>query len=144
MLKNKKVLALIAVPIVLFMGYSMMSPKKVPKMKVSGTIYVMPKDFLLNLTDGRYAKVTVALQLAPGQSDGAAPGAAASSESTTGTLPEEPIVREIVTNLVTNSSGEVLISSQGRRALRAKILNQITSETDLKVQAVLFPDLTVQ
>ena len=40
-------------------------------MKVKGTIYVLPQTFLLNLTDGRYAKLAVALQLAPGQSDGA-------------------------------------------------------------------------
>ncbi len=49
----------------------MTKPKPVNKDKIKGTIYVLPAPFLLNLTDGRYAKLTVGLELAPGQSDGA-------------------------------------------------------------------------
>ena len=105
----------------------------------------MPAPFLLNLTDGRFAKLTVALELAPGQSDGAAADASASSgENAAGTLPEEPLVREIVTNAVTNQSGETLVSGQGRRAIKQQILQAIAQQTDVKVEAVLFPDLTVQ
>ena len=144
MLKNKKIM-LAVLPIVLFMGYSMTKPKPVNKDKIKGTIYVMPKDFLLNLSDGRYAKLTVALELAPGQSNGAAAGASASSsESSAGTLPEEPVIREIVTNLVTNQTGEALVSASGRRAVQRRILVAIKGQTDVKVDAVLFPDLTVQ
>jgi flagellar basal body-associated protein FliL len=144
MLKNKKVLLAI-VPILAFAAYTMTKPKPVNKDKIKGIVYVMPQQFLLNLTDGRYAKISVALELAPGQSDGAAAGAApASGESAAGTLPEEPVVREIVTNDVTNQSGEALVSSTGRRAVKRDILRDILQQTDLKVQAVLFPDLTVQ
>ena len=75
MLKNKKIF-LIALPILLFAGYTMTKPKPVVKEKIKGTIYVMPQTFLLNLNDGRYAKLTVALELAPGQSDGASATAA--------------------------------------------------------------------
>jgi len=145
MLKNKKILAVI--PILLFVGYTMTKPKpKVPKMKIQGTIYVMPKEFLLNLKDGRYAKVAVALDLAVGQSDGAtaASGASGTGEAAAGTLPEEPIVREIITDTITNQSGEQLISASGRKAIRGKILSDIRAQTDLKVESVLFPDLTVQ
>jgi len=144
MLKNKKILAVL--PILLFIGYTMTKPKpKVPKPKIAGTIYVMPQPFLLNLSDGRYVKLTVALQLAPGQSDGAAAGASSSGgEGTAGTLPEEPLVREIVTNLVSDKSGEYLIAQQGRRGVRHQILAQIKQQTDVKVDAVLFPELTVQ
>ncbi|HXR28039.1 MAG TPA: flagellar basal body-associated FliL family protein [Solirubrobacteraceae bacterium] len=144
MLKNKKLLAV--VPILLFVGYTMTKPKpKVPKQKVAGTLYVMPQTFLLNLSDGRYAKITVALQLAPGQSDGASATASGSSGSeSAGTLPEEPLVREIVTNTVTNQTGEALVDPKSRSALRHQILLSITRTTDLKVEAVLFPDLTVQ
>jgi len=144
MLKNKKLLAV--VPILLFVGYTMTKPKpKVPKQKVAGTLYVMPQTFLLNLSDGRYAKITVALQLAPGQSDGASATASSSSGSeSAGTLPEEPLVREIVTNTVTNQTGEALVDPKSRSALRHQILLSITRTTDLKVEAVLFPDLTVQ
>jgi hypothetical protein len=144
MLKNKKVMLAVALPLVLFMGYTMTKPKPVMKMKIKGTVYVMPQSFLLNLSDGRYAKLTVGLQLAPGQSDGASAEAAAPSSEGPGTLPEEPIVREIVTNAVTNESSETLVGSSSRRAIRQKILLTIRKDTDLKVESVLIPDLTVQ
>jgi flagellar basal body-associated protein FliL len=142
MLKNKKVIFAV-VPILLFGAYTMTKPKPVNKDKIKGIVYAMPQSFLLNLTDGRYAKLSVALELAPGQSDGAAPGASSSGESA-GTLPEEPLVREIVTNAITNMSGETLISSAGRRSVKAQILHAIRAQTDLKVEAVLIPDMTVQ
>jgi flagellar basal body-associated protein FliL len=145
MFNNKKMMAVLALPIVLFGGYTMTKHKPVVKQKVAGTIYVMPQTFLLNLSDGRFAKLSVALQLAPGQSDGAAAGASASSsESAVGTLPEEPLVREIVTNAVTGQSGETLISGKSRNAIRHQILDSIRRQTDVKVEAVLFPDFTVQ
>lgn len=145
MLKNKKILLALVVPIVLFAGYTMTKAKPVSTAKIKGTIYVMPQPFLLNLSDGRYAKLTVALQLAPGQSDGATAGAGSSgSESAAGTLPEEPLVREIVTNAVTGQNGETLIASHGRDAVRRQILHAIQHQTDVKVEAVLIPDLTVQ
>jgi flagellar FliL protein len=144
MLKNKKVMLAAALPILLLAGYTMSKPKPVVKQKIKGTIYVMPQPFLLNLTDGRYAKLEVALQLAPGQSNGASAEAAPSSEGGPGSLPEEALIREIVTNTVTNTSGESLVAASGRRSIRQKILLQIRKETDVKVDAVLFPDLTVQ
>jgi len=146
MLKNKKLMLALTLPIlILGVGYKMTRPKPVNKDKIKGTIYVMPAPFLLNLTDGRYARITVGLELAPGQSDGAsATAAAASGENAVGTLPEEPLVREIVTNVVTNQNGETLVTNQGRNAVKHQILEQIDKQTDVKVQAVLFPDLTVQ
>ncbi len=145
MLKNKKILLALIVPIVLFGGYTMTNAKPVPKEKIKGTIYVMPQSFLLNLSDGRYAKLDVALQLAPGQSDGAtADSSSSGSEGGPGTLPEEAIVREIITNTITGQSGETLISSHGRQAVKRQILHTIQQRTDVKVEEVLFPDFTVQ
>ncbi|HYB24848.1 MAG TPA: flagellar basal body-associated FliL family protein [Solirubrobacteraceae bacterium] len=146
MLKNKKLMLAVALPIlILGIGYKMTQPKPVDKMKIKGTIYSMPAPFLLNLTDGRFAKLTVALELAPGQSDGAsATGGSSGGENAVGTLPEEPLVREIVTNAVTNQNGETLVSNQGRSAIKHQILAAIAQQTDLKVEAVLIPDLTVQ
>lgn len=146
MLKNKKLMLIVALPIlILGIGYKMTRPKPVNKDKIKGTIYAMPGPFLLNLSDGKFAKITVALELAPGQSDGAsATAAAASGENAAGTLPEEPLVREIITDAVTNQNGETLVSEQGRRAIKHQIVAQITKQTDVKVEAVLFPDLTVQ
>jgi flagellar FliL protein len=145
MLKNKKVMLALALPVLLFAGYSMTKPKPVSKDKIKGIVYVMPQTFLVNLTDGRYAKLAVALELAPGQSDGAAPGGGSSGgESSAGTLPEEPLIREMVTNTLTDMSGETLISAAGRRDAKRMILHLIQKESDVKVDAVLFPDLTVQ
>jgi flagellar basal body-associated protein FliL len=145
MLKNKKIMIVLLVAIVgLGVGYTMTKPKPVNKDKIKGTIYQMPQSFLLNLTDGRYAKLSIALELAPGQSDGATAGASSSGEGGAGTLPEEAVIREIVTNTITNQSGETLISNQGRRAMRHQILLAIGHQTDVKVEAVLFPDITVQ
>ncbi len=146
MLKNKKLMLAITLPIlILGVGYTMTKPKPVNKEKIKGTIYVLPAPFLLNLTDGRFAKLTVGLELAPGQSDGASATASGSSgENAVGTLPEEPLVREIVTDTITNQNGETLVTEQGRDAIKRKIQQQIEQRTDVKVTAVLIPDLTVQ
>ena len=145
-LKNKKVMLAVALPIlILGIGYKMTRPAPVNKDKIKGTLYVLPAPFLLNLQQGRFAKLTVGLELAPGQSDGASATASASSgEDAVGTLPEEPLVREIVTNAITNQNGETLVTEQGRKAIKHQILATITRETDVKVEAVLIPDLTVQ
>jgi flagellar basal body-associated protein FliL len=146
MLKNKKIMLAIALPILLLGAYTMTKHKPVPKEKIKGTIYVMPKEFLINLRDGRYAKVSVALDLAPGQSDGATAdsGGSGSGETPAGTLPEEPLVREIVTNMITDQTGEQLISASGRRTIRREIADAIRQQTDVKVESVLIPDITVQ
>jgi len=146
MLKKKKVMLALALPVLLFAGYTLTKSKPVVKTKVKGTVYQMPQPFLLNLTDGRYVKLSVALELAPGQSDGAPPGATSSSggAEAVGTLPEEPLVRELVTNAVTNQSGEALIDPVSRTGLKQRILAAIQRDTEIKFEAVLFPELTVQ
>ncbi len=146
MLKNKKLMLALALPIVLFAGYTMTKHKPVAKQKIKGTIYQMPKEFLLNLRDGRYAKVAIALDLSPGQSDGASAGgtSSGSGESAAGTLPEEPIVREIITDVITGQNGSSLEDASARRSIQKEIVADIRKQTDVKVEAVLIPDLTVQ
>jgi flagellar basal body-associated protein FliL len=143
-MSKKKLLIPLVLLLVLGVGYTMSKPKKTVKQKVPGTIYVMPQPFLINLSEGHYAKISVAFELAPGQSDGASAGGAASSGEGAGTLPEEALVREIVTNTVTGQSGSTLTSSQGRSSIKHHILASIQRQTDVKVEAVLFPELTVQ
>ncbi len=146
MLKNKKLMLALALPIVLLGGYTMTKHKPVPKEKVKGTIYLMPKEFLLNLRDGRYAKVAIALDLAPGQSDGASAegSSSGSGESAVGTLPEEPMVREIVSDVISGQDGSTVESDSGRRGIQKEIASEIRKQTDVKVEAVLIPDFTVQ
>lgn len=143
-MSKKKLLIPLLLLLVLGVGYTMSKPKHTVKQKIAGTIYQMPQPFLVNLAEGHYAKLTVALELAPGQSDGASAGGASSSGEGPGTLPEEPAVREIVTDTVTGQSGGTLTSSQGRASIKHHILTSILRQTDVKVEAVLFPELTVQ
>ena len=143
---SKKKLIPVLLLLIIGVGYKMTAKAATPaKQRISGTIYVMPQTFLLNLSESHYAKLAVALELAPGQSASAAgaPSTASSGEGA-GTLPEEAAIREIVTNTITGQSGETLVSSRGRSALKHQILSAITRSTDVKVQAVLFPELTVQ
>lgn len=146
MLKNKKVLiGLVVLLVVAFEGYSMTKPKVVVKDKIQGTVYVLPSSFLLNLSDGHFAKLTLGLVLAPGQSSGAAAaGGSSPSEGGVGTLPEEAVIRDIVTNLMTNENSTTLSEDNGRNKVKHEILDAIRQQTDVKVERVLFPDLTVQ
>jgi Flagellar basal body-associated protein FliL len=143
-MSKKKLLIPLVLLLVLGVGYSMSKPKKTLKQKVPGTIYLMPQPFLVNLAEGHYAKLSVALELSPGQSDGASAAGSSSSGEGAGTLPEEPLVREIVTDTVTGLSGGTLTSSQSRASLKHRILVTIDRQTDVKVEGVLIPELTVQ
>jgi flagellar FliL protein len=119
-------------------------PKKVVKLKINGEVYILPKQFTLNLQDGRYATVTAALVLPPTQTDGSTPGSTVSSDATVGTLPEEAVIRAIITNDLTNQTSKQLVDLNGRQALEQQILRDITAKTDDKVTAVLFTDVAVQ
>ena len=143
----KKKLLMILVPLLLGGGYvakAKLMPKKVVKMKIDGEVYIMPKQFTLNLQDGRYATLTAALVLAPTQSDGATPESTTSSDATVGSLPEEAVIRSIITNTVTNQNSRSLVDLAGRAALQQQILKDIRTQTDVKVTDVLFTDVAVQ
>jgi flagellar protein FliL len=143
---KKKIL--IILPIVLlgggYVAKGKLMPPKVVKPKLAGEIYILPKQFTLNLTDGHYATLTVALELAPGQSDGATADSTTSTGATVGTLPEEAVIRAIITNDVTDQTSNTLTSESGRTGLEQQILSQIKSETDVKVDKVFFTDVAVQ
>jgi len=147
--KGKRKFAFAAVfVVVLGAGYTMTkSPKKV-ELKVKGTIYQLPKSFLIDLNGGQYAKLNVALILSPKQTlEGVATATTSSSGGSgeeKGTLPEEPLVRALITNTLTGQKGEVLLEEGPRADLQQELLKEINERTDLRVEAVLFPDLTVQ
>jgi flagellar basal body-associated protein FliL len=144
----KKKLMIIIPVLLLGGGYvakAKLMPPKVVKPKIAGEIYILPKQFTLNLQDGHFATLTVALELAPGQSDGAtAADAGSSTSATVGTLPEEAVIRAIITNLITNDTSNALVTNSGRTGLESQILSDIKSETDVKVDQVFFTDVAVQ
>jgi flagellar basal body-associated protein FliL len=116
------------------------------KPKVEGNIYVLGKEFLVNLADGRFAKLTVALVLDPKDTS----AAAASAESAPklpdgwGSMKEEAVVRDIITNDLTDAKDTDLIDRDGRKELKAEMLKDLKAGTDVKVDDVLITDVTVQ
>ncbi|MBS1845704.1 MAG: flagellar basal body-associated FliL family protein [Actinobacteria bacterium] len=144
-MKGSKKLILIAIGVLVVAGlaYKMvLAPKSESKVKVEGTVYVMPKEFLLNLADGRYAKVTVALVLAPGQSTGG--GAGAAPPEGFGTLEQEPLVRQVVTDNLTGMPAGALTSRAQRHRIQARIRKEVDKTTDVRVKGIVFTDLVVQ
>lgn len=133
----------VLVAILGFAGYTVAKPKHAAKLKINGTTYILPKEFTLNLAGGQYATLTVALLLAPGQSVGKT-SPTNPPPTGFGTLPEEAEIRAIITNDVTDQPESALVSARGRKALEAKILANIESQTDTHVTAVYFTDLAVQ
>jgi flagellar basal body-associated protein FliL len=116
------------------------------KPKVEGTVYVLGKEFLVNLDSGRFAKVTVALVLAHDDVSTVPAGGheAASPPEGYGAMAQEAVVRSIVTDDLTDAKAGDIIDRDGREHLQEKILKDIEAKTDIKAEAVLFPDVTVQ
>jgi flagellar basal body-associated protein FliL len=119
-------------------------PKKAePKPKVAGEIYVMPKEFLVNLAGGRYAKLQVALVM-PHLPVAAGGHAAATPPDGYGIEPQEAVIRDIITDELTDVSDRELVGREGRAKIKKQILESIHKHTDVHVEEVLFPDVTVQ
>ncbi len=123
-------------------------PAAKPKHKVEGIVYVMPKEFLVNLADGRYAKLSVGFVMEPGDhstapADSGGHGAPAPPEGY-GTMPQEAIVRDLITDTLTDAADSDLIEREGREKIKKAILKAIKKHTDVHVEEVLFPDVTVQ
>ena len=123
-------------------------PAPAPKPKVHGDVYVLGKDFLVNLEDGHFAKLGVAIVVdhgsalpAGGGGHGAAPPKPPEGY---GPLPQEALVRDIVTDTLTDVEGDELTSRRGRDELKHKIVKRIKTLTDVKIHEVLFTDVSVQ
>jgi flagellar basal body-associated protein FliL len=114
--------------------------------KIEGTVYVLGKEFLVNLADGRFAKLNVALVLNPNDHSTAAEGhgAAATPPEGYGPMAQEGVVRSIVTDVVTDAEDRDLIARSGRAELQEKVLEKIHKMTDVHADKVVFTDVTVQ
>jgi flagellar FliL protein len=146
---NKKLIIIPVVAlVVLGVAYKTVLAKpaeKAPEPKVHGTVYVLGKEFLVNLDSGRFAKVTVALVLGHDDtSTAAAHGEAATPPEGYGAMSQEAVVRAIVTDDLTDAKAGDIIDREGRQHLQERILKDIHAKTDIKAEAVLFPDVTVQ
>jgi flagellar protein FliL len=113
------------------------------KPKVTGQVYILQKEFLVNLADGKYAKVSVALVMPHLPVAAGGHGAPAPPEGY-GAEPQEAIIRDLISDELTDSSDRELISADGREKIKKHILESIHKHTDVHVEEVLFPDFTVQ
>ena len=144
---NKKLLIPIVLLVVLGAAYKFVlaKPKAAEaKPKVNGTVYVLQKEFLVNLKDGRYAKLTAALVLAHDDTSTAASGEASSAPEGYGAMTQEAVVRSVITDDLTDAKDVDLIDPKARVKTQEKILKDLKKQTDVKVEKVLFPDVTVQ
>jgi flagellar basal body-associated protein FliL len=117
-----------------------------PKPHVEGKVYILGKEFLVNLADGRFAKLTVALVLDEKDTSDAAAGgeAAAKPPEGFGAMAQEAVVRDVITDDLTDARDTSLIDNDGREKIKDKILKDLKKKTDVKVKEVLFTDVTVQ
>jgi flagellar basal body-associated protein FliL len=146
---NKKIIIIVVAALVLAGGaYKTVLAKpaeKAPEPKVHGTVYVLPKEFLVNLADGRFAKLQVALVVEAAEAAGGHGGhGAPSPPEGYGSEPQEAIVRDLITDELTNAADHELIQREGRERIKKQILKSIKEHTDVHVEEVLFPDVTVQ
>ena len=116
--------------------------------KIHGDVYVLGKDFLVNLADGHYAKLGVAIVVEHGAAapaDAGGHGAAAPKPPEGyGPLPQEAAVRDIVTDTLTDVRENELTEREGRERLKDRILKRVKHGTDVPIHEVLFTDVSVQ
>jgi flagellar basal body-associated protein FliL len=123
------------------MAYKMfLAPKPaVAKKKIEGHLVTLDPEFVVNLADGRYGKLTVSLLL-----EGAAPAAAAGGGHGAGGLEQEAVVRSVVTDTVTGVHADALIDRRERAHLVEHVLKKLHKTTDEHEKKVYFTDIAVQ
>lgn len=149
MTKKKLIIVVVAALAAVGGGYKFGFAKEPEKKesKIHGDVYVLGKDFLVNLAQGSYAKLGVAIVVEPGAAAPAAGhGAAAAPKPPEGygPLPQEAAVRDIVTDTLTDIDKSELVEREGRQELKERILRRVKQATDVPIQDVLFTDVSVQ
>jgi flagellar FliL protein len=143
----------IIIPVVLLLvlggvyKFVIAKPAAEAKPKIDGTVYVLPKEFLVNLAEGRFAKLGVGIVLAlddKGLEEAAADKEAPKPPEGFGPLPQEAVIRDIITDTLTDRASRDLVDREGRERLKKKILRAITKRTDVHAEDVLFTDVAVQ
>jgi flagellar FliL protein len=145
----KKLLPVVVVLLAVLGGvykFVLSKPTAEAKPKVEGTVYVLGKEFLVNLADGRYAKLTVALVLKEGDPSTKAAGGegAPTPPEGFGTMAQEAVVRDVITDDLTDANDDELINGKKREELKVHIAKDLRKHTDVGVEDVLFTDVTVQ
>jgi flagellar FliL protein len=142
--KSKKKLIIMLLVVLLVGGgggYKMfLAPKPVPpKLKIEGSVVALEREFVVNLEEGHYGKLSVALVVEP---EGAGAEAHAAGEPIV--IAQEPVIRAIITDRLTNLTTEDLIDREKREVVIHEILEIIEKSTDEHVTKVYFTDLAIQ
>jgi flagellar basal body-associated protein FliL len=145
----KKIVPLVALLAVLGGVYKFVLAKPAkaePKPHVEGIVYPLKKEFLVNLKEGRFAKLTVGLVLAHDDTAHLPAGGhgAATPPEGYGDMAQEGIVRSLITSVITDKPAEDLTDEHHREEVAKEIVKLIKKKTDVKIEEVFFPDLTVQ
>jgi flagellar basal body-associated protein FliL len=147
-MKNIKIL----IPVLLLVvggvyKFVLAKPAPGPKPKIAGEVYIMPKDFLINLRGGRFAKLNAALVLKEGYlaAEVKKLGKEAPVPPTGyGTLPQEAAVRAIITDSLTDMPAARLQREKSRVKVQKGVLKRVLKETDVQAEDVMFTDLAIQ
>ena len=59
-------------------------------------------------------------------------------------MTQEAVVRDVITDDLTDAKADDLITAKGRAKVKEEILKDLKEHTDVKVDDVLFTDVTVQ
>jgi flagellar basal body-associated protein FliL len=90
---------------------------------------VMEKQLVVDLAGGRYARVTVGLEVPPKLEEAFA---------------ESGVVRDVITRDLTNIEPEELLVRERRERLKLRLARDIRARTDVRLARVLLTDFTIQ
>ena len=107
--------------------------------KVEGTLLPLGEKFIVNLDGGRYGQVAVSLLI-----DGDAPGGGHGAAGEVALLPQNDLIRSIITDHLTGLSPEQLTDRESRHQVLQQLLKDLKHDTDEPITRVLFTDLAVQ
>ncbi len=143
----------IVIPVVLLLvlggvyKFILSKPAAEAKPKIAGTVYVLPKEFLVNLSEGRFAKLGVGLVLDPEEhsiAEAAKDKEAPKAPEGFGPLPQEAVVRDIVTDTLTDRPAAELVDRGSRHEIKQALEKAIEKRTDVPVGDVLLTDVAIQ
>jgi flagellar basal body-associated protein FliL len=140
---KKKLKFIVPIPILLVVVAAaymfLLAPKKAlaKPPKVDGTLVQLAPEFIINLAGGHYGKLTVAVLLSK-------PPAGAATASAPVVLPEDSVIRSVITDQLTGRDPAELTSRFSRHDLLARLLKTLKASTDEPITKVLITDLAVQ
>ena len=116
------------------------SPAKAAKKKdlpkITGTLFQLQPEFVVNLAGDHFGKVSIGLLLAK------PPVLDTTAENPT--LAQDPAVRAAITDDLSGLQMNRLVAKASRHALEAEILKDLQKTTDIDVTRVMFTDVVVQ